>query len=877
MTFTAGQSLSFYDILGPLGAGAMGEVYLAKDTRLEREVAIKVLPEHFAADEERLRRFEREAKSLASLNHPNVAQIFSVDRSGDTCFLVLELVPGETLEERIARGILPIEEAVDVCSQIADGLEAAHEAGVIHRDLKPANVRITPDGKVKVLDFGLAKPTGPDADTESTSDSVLATEAGRLLGTPIYMAPEQARGKPIDRRVDVWAFGCVLFECLTGKRAFDGDSMADVLAAVVHEEAGLERLPEATPAHVRNLIERCLHKDSRQRLRDMGEARWILETGASGATNLTGVTLAGSSQSSGLRVARAVACALACALLGGLAVRTLWPSKGVALSAARRVQSELVAPLGTHVDPYKGPPAVSPDGARVAFSAIDELGQSALWVRELDDGEVHRLPGTEGGENPFWAPDGQQLGFHNPKGIQVIGIDESRPRVVLEGSEFSGASWNEAGTILYAQNVGPIMSVDVDGGTPKFVFDPEPENPEAWGLWPSYLPDGRGFLFSIQDRTGVSSGLYACRLGSTDAQLLSNDVSNAYYVEPGRLVYRRGGALYSASFDLETFELGTDPVRVAKDVRLHDWPIHALFGTSRDGRIVYMHQQPDVVESEFVWVDMESGAIEPLGVQGILWNPELSDDGTKLAFDRSTIRNSGDVWVRDLVRGVEVQITRGPSDDSFPAWTPSGDELYFYITPSIFVCDPAGLKQPELVVQGLKRLSPSDVSGDGTKLLFFGRPGIGDSDSLRSLDLASGEVTSILQAAGGVADAQLSPDDAWFAVQLSGEDQAIVVATFPEGKLATRIPMESGGGLRWSKDGSELYCSSEDQLFAVPLEFTPGSPPVPGKVRVVVPRDSGFLFDRRFDVSIDGRRLLVVRPGTQERHEPLTLLENGVR
>ncbi|MFT7486113.1 MAG: hypothetical protein ACI9F9_001966, partial [Candidatus Paceibacteria bacterium] len=309
----------------------------------------------------------------------------------------------------------------------------------------------------------------------------------------------------------------------------------------------------------------------------------------------------------------------------------------------------------------------------------------------------------------------------------------------------------------------------------------------------------------------------------TDAQLLSNDVSNAHYVEPGRLVYRRGGALYSASFDLETFELGTDPVRVAKDVRLHDWPIHALFGTSRDGRIVYIHQQPDVVESEFVWVDMESGAIEPLGVQGILWNPALSDDGTKLAFDRSTIRNSGDVWVRDLVRGVEVQITRGASDDSFPSWSPSGDELYFYITPSIFTCDPAGLKQPELVVQGLKKLSPGDVSGDGTKLLFFGRPGIEEADSLRSLELASGEVTSILQVAGGVDSVQLSPDDAWFAVQLSGEDQAIVVATFPEGKHATRIPMEGGGGLRWSRDGRELYCSSVDQLFAVPLKFTPGS------------------------------------------------------
>ena len=276
MPLTTGQSLSFYEILGPLGAGAMGEVYRANDSRLDREVAIKVLPEHFAEDEERLRRFEREAKSIASLNHPNVAQIYSVDQVDDTCFLVLELVPGETLEDRIARGALPLDEAVDVCRQIAEGLEAAHEAGVIHRDLKPANVRITPDGKVKVLDFGLAKPTGPpgeDGETGSSTDSFLATEEGRLLGTPTYMAPAQVRGKPIDKRVDLWAFGCVLYECLTTERAFPGETLSDVLVTVLQDEPDWERLPVSTPVHVRELIERCVKKDSRQRLRGIGEAR----------------------------------------------------------------------------------------------------------------------------------------------------------------------------------------------------------------------------------------------------------------------------------------------------------------------------------------------------------------------------------------------------------------------------------------------------------------------------------------------------------------------------------------------------------------------------------------------------------------------------
>jgi serine/threonine protein kinase len=297
MPLTAGQTLSFYEILGPLGAGGMGEVYLARDTRLEREVAIKVLPEELAGDEERLRRFDREAKTLASLNHTNVAGIHNIDQEGDTCFLAMELVPGEDLEERLKAGALPLDEALDVCRQIAEGLEAAHEAGVVHRDLKPANVRLTPEGAVKILDFGLAKPIGPKARTSgktgAQSDSFLVTSEGMILGTPTYMSPEQARGKPVDRRTDIWAFGCVLFECLTGKRAFKGNAFGDLIVAILEHEVDLGALPATTPPRVRELIERCLVKDPRTRLRDIGEARLVLgldDYGAAFGTTAQGAT-----------------------------------------------------------------------------------------------------------------------------------------------------------------------------------------------------------------------------------------------------------------------------------------------------------------------------------------------------------------------------------------------------------------------------------------------------------------------------------------------------------------------------------------------------------------------------------------------------------
>ncbi|MFT7465125.1 MAG: hypothetical protein ACI9EF_003488, partial [Pseudohongiellaceae bacterium] len=412
MPLTEGSTLLHYEILAPLGAGAMGEVWRARDPRLGREVAVKVLPERFASDEERLQRFEREARAVASLNHSCVAQIHDVGQEDDVCFIVLELVPGETLEDRIARGPLPLDEALAVCARIADGLEAAHDAGIIHRDLKPANVRITPDGQVKLLDFGLARSARDDEGSNAASDSVLSTADGSVLGTPTYMAPEQARARSIDRRVDVWAFGCVLFECLTGQRAFPGGSLSEVMVAVLEHEPDWSLLP-SLPQPVETLLRRCLVKDPRLRLRDVGEARLLFDhpDGAELSTDGTALRTDGAPQVLRLRTWLAVT---GVGLVGSLLALAWLQIAGSAAGIAGPMHLSIEAPAGARIlfaGDISGPPTVSPDGTTIAFVAVGDDGLRRLWSRRLDKLEARELLGTDDAVFPFWSPDGRELGY----------------------------------------------------------------------------------------------------------------------------------------------------------------------------------------------------------------------------------------------------------------------------------------------------------------------------------------------------------------------------------------------------------------------------------------------------------------------------------
>ena len=682
MPLTIGQSLSCYEILGPLGAGTMGEVYLARDTRLDREVAIKVLPEHFAEDVERLRRFEREAKSLASLNHPNVAQIFSVDQEGDVWFLVLELVPGETLEERIARGPLPLEEAVEICRQIAEGLEAAHEAGVIHRDLKPANVRITPDGKVKVLDFGLAKAGGPDAADGSKTDSVLATEEGRVLGTPIYMAPEQARGKPIDRRVDVWAFGCVLYECLTARRAFDGESVPDVLTAVVHEEANLARLPAGTPAHVRDLLGRCLEKDARQRLRDIGEARIALERGAAGPEP------------------RAAASPLRGPLgwiLGALAG---------ALVTFVMTRSEPIAPprpvtlRGLTFSGMDSMPSASPDGRLIAFNS-DRDGRLRIWLKQLDTGAEQAL--SEGPDRfPSFAPDGNSVLFLRAEGgrqhvyrQELLG---SAARKIVD--DVIGACWSPDGSRIGIVRVAreledlslAVLTVDVRTGEEQELYRTEAGDTLYSLRW---SPDGSTLAAGTGLQSGQSIGrssliLMPSQGGAVERLAIPGPVVHGVdWVAGGRRVvysqsWQSAGGVSGSLSSVILWDLDTGERREL----LHAENMWANMGAallSRAGSGLTVVKDETLVFNstqvrQLLWEqEIEDGrAVAPgrnlLAGESRDRQPVYSHDGARIRFASNRTGNL-DVWEFDLESSRLSQLTDDRAQDWDPAFAADGEGL----------------------------------------------------------------------------------------------------------------------------------------------------------------------------------------------------------
>jgi eukaryotic-like serine/threonine-protein kinase len=855
MALALGTRRGPYEITARIGAGGMGEVYRARDTKLNRDVALKILPDAFASDPERLARFEREAKTLAALNHAHIAHIHGLEESDGVRALVLEFVDGPTLADLIARGPIPIDEALAIARQIAEALEAAHEQGIVHRDLKPANIKVRTDGTVKVLDFGLAKALNPEfAGTADATESptvtspALMTGIGVILGTAAYMSPEQARGQALDKRTDIWAFGCVLFEMITGRVAFSGATISDTIAAVLERSPDWSALPPAAPAAVRHVLARCLEKNSKHRWRDIGDVRIELDDteawqpptdGASPKTSRAGERAAGA-----LLIVMTAAVA---AVVSPLFRKPPTPPE---------VRFNILFPRGVAADFAQL--AISPDGQQIVVAPNFGVQQpSPLWLRPLASTSGRLLTGTEGAAFPFWSPDGRSIGFFADQKLKRLDVNSEAIQILADAPVARGGAWQPDGMILFAPNaVGPLFRVPSTGG--QLTAATQLEAGQNDHRAPLILPDGKHFIYYARGTPQVR-GVYVARLDGTEAKRLLDADGAAAYAPSGHLLFPRQGELLAQSFDSTRLVLEGEAFRVADSVSVNPGISLASLSSSPSGPIVY--GTDSIRRTQFAWFNRAGRRLETLGTpdQRSLANPSLSPDGSRVAFSR-TIGGNWDVWLIDM-QGQVGRFTSGLSLDFSPVWSPDGRQVFYQSNNSSIYSRSVTEGTPERVLLTERTMIyPSEVSPDGSVLLYTRATG-------PSLDLwyvrLSGDATPhpFVQTAFQERDGQFSPDSKWVAYQ-SNEAGHFEIYLQPFPGPGERIQVSSSGGrqVRWAKSGSELfYIAGDQQLTSVPVTFGANGKPVLGAsvplFRTEI--DSSFLARQQYVVSPDGQRFLI--------------------
>ncbi len=843
MSIAPGSRLGPYSVTGALGVGGMGEVYRARDARLNRDVAIKVLPPSFATDPDRMARFAREAQVLASLSHPNIAAIYGLEESGGASALIMELVEGSTLAERIAAGPIPVEEALAIARQIAEALEAAHEKGIIHRDLKPANIKITPEGKVKVLDFGLAKamdtdPISGGSPANSPTLTLDSTRAGQIMGTAAYMSPEQARGKAVDRRTDIWAFGVVLFEMLTGRSIFEGETVSDTLAAVLRADLDWKLLPPDTPPKVRRLMKRCLERDPKRRLRDIGDA-WIEMDGSDEPAPAAAAVVA--PQPAWRKwLPWAVAVAIGAA---GIAWGLLRPP----VAPPRPVTRWMLPQKG-----FVGFVNVSRDGTKVAYTE-GSLNSVHIAVRMLDEFEGKPLSGADG-FFPVFSPDGQWVLYSTPQNkLKKVPVTGGASITLCDGTTASGGAWGDDDTIVFAGGKG-LMRVAGSGGTPEALTTVDPKNRESAHMHPQFLPGGK-ILFTVAASGATEGGKAAVlNLKTKTYKVIAPAGLVARYAPSGHLVYLRAGTLFALPFDIKGMVATGSEAPVIEGVSSVGPGMYADYSFSDAGLLVYMVGATGTQSgTTMAWADRK-GTIQPISAKPQLWGTgRLSPDGTRIANGLGAER---DIWVYELDRGASTRLSFDGSSDT-PIWSPDGKRIVFGKNSAkvgLYSVPADGSGKPELLLATDRVPVPTSFTLDG-KTIIYTLTGGNQKSRLMAWTTGS-DPQPLHDRAFTEGSGQLSPDGKWLAYEsFESGAQEVYVQPFPGPGAKVRISVQGGGWPRWARNGRELF-------------FWEGTSPTTKLMSVDVQTGSGFKVSTpqlvallttgtTWDVAPDGKRFLI--------------------
>jgi len=871
-----GQSVGAYRILALLGRGGMGVVYRARDERLRRDVAVKVLPASFANDADRLRRFEQEAHATSALNHPNILTVHDIGMQDGAPFIVAELLEGEELRAHLESGPLPVRRALEYAQQIAMGLAAAHEKGVVHRDLKPENVFVTKDGRVKILDFGLAKlrPTQPDAVDSHAATQKRLTDPGVVMGTAGYMSPEQVRGQEADNRADIFAFGVILYEMLTGERPFRGASAIEVMNAILKEEPPeLGETNTKISPQLEKLVRRCLEKQEQQRFQSASDLGFAIEalSSPSGA-RLETLGASRPRSFSQARVAWIVAALFLLVAMGAIwAYFTRQPA-----TDAHVMKFSILPPEKLSLDGI----AISPDGRSLAFAATDAAGKSQLYLRPLDALAAQPLAGTDGAAYPFWSPDNRFIGFFAKGKLKKVAASGGPPQVICNALVGRGGAWNRDDVIIFAAGPNEGLSrVSAAGGDPIVLTTLDRSRMEYSHRWPQFLPDGRSFMY-FTNAAQESRGIYLGSLDSKETRRLLLTNSSALYAPPGYLLYWRAGTLLAQAFDTRKLALTGEPFPIAEQVGVAGG-FHMYVTVSQNGVLVSYSGSSEKVQ--LAWFDRGGKQIGGISSPAEYSHPALSPDGKRLAFDSMDLQTANrDVWALEFARGTTSRLTVDPANDSLPVWSPDGSHVVFSsnrngLSSDLYQKAASGAGSDELLLKSGNPTFPTDWSQDGRFILYQSiDPKTGENIGVLPLE-GDRKPFPLLQTEFSEQQARFSPNGKWFAYTSdeSGAPQVYVQSFPPSG---AKWPVSTGGGdqPRWRRDGRELfYLAADSKLMAVDVKtdgaFEAGAP------RPLFEIHSPFAAGRsaiNYVTAADGQRFLVRLAVEQSSTPPITVVVN---